>query len=163
MVKSSEAERKEHMDTSSLMEQILSSDNLNKAYLQVVRNKGAEGVDGMKYTELQEHLEKNGENIKDQLRSRKYKPQPVRRVEIPKPDGGVRNLGVPTVTDRFIQQAIAQVLTPIYEEQFRPSGLKYLGFGFCFDTRAHQFKAKPHAKSVVKFKRRMKVLTCRRD
>ena len=163
VVKSSETERKERMDTSSLMEQILSSDNLNRAYLQVVRNKGAEGVDGMKYTELQEHLEKNGENIKDQLRSRKYKPQPVRRVEIPKPEGGVRNLGVPTVTDRFIQQAIAQVLTPIYEEQFRPSGLKYLGFGFCFDTRAHQFKAKSHAKSVVKFKRRMKVLTCRRD
>ena len=67
------------MDTSSLMEQILSGDNLNKTYLQVVRNKGAEGVDGMKYTELQEHLEKNGENIKDQLRSRKYKPQPDRK------------------------------------------------------------------------------------
>ena len=163
VVNSSETERNERMDTSSLMEQILSKENLNTAYLQVVRNKGAEGVDGMKYTELQEHLEKNGENIKDQLRSRKYKPQPVRRVEIPKPEGGVRNLGVPTVTDRFIQQAIAQVLTPIYEEQFRPSGLKYLGFGFCFDTRAHQFKAKSHAKSVVKFKRRMKVLTCRRD
>ena len=118
VVKSSEAERKERMDTSSLMEQILSRENLNRAYLQVVRNKGAEGVDGMKYTELKEHLEKNGENIKEQLRTRKYKPQPVRRVEIPKPDGGVRNLGVPTVTDRFIQQAIAQVLTPIYEEQF---------------------------------------------
>ena len=93
---------------------ILSSDNLNRAYLQVVRNKGAEGVDGMKYTELKEHLVKDGEIIKEQLRTRKYKPQPVRRVEIPKPDGGVRNLGVPTVTDRFIQQAIAQVLTPIY-------------------------------------------------
>ena len=106
------------MDTSNLMEQILSSDNLNRAYLQVVRNKGAEGVDGMKYTELKEHLAKNGETIKGQLRTRKYKPQPVRRVEIPKPDGGVRNLGVPTVTDRFIQQAIAQALTPIYEEQF---------------------------------------------
>ena len=77
------------MDTSNLMEQILSSDNLNRAYLQVVRNKGAEGVDGMKYTELKEHLEKNGEIIKEQLRTRKYKPQPVRRVEIPKPDGGV--------------------------------------------------------------------------
>jgi len=204
VVKSSETERKERMDTSSLMKQILSSDNLNRAYLQVVRNKGAEGVDGMKYTELKEHLVKDGEIIKEQLRTRKYKPQPVRRVEIPKPDGGVRNLGVPTVTDRFIQQAIAQVLTPIYEEQFhdhsygfrpnrcaqqailtaldisrfieeklglkvnmtkskvdRPSGLKYLGFGFYFDSRAHQFKAKPHAKSIAKFKKRMKGLTCR--
>ena len=320
MVDSSETERKERMDTSSLMEQILSSDNLNRAYLQVVRKKGAEGVDGMKYTELKEHLEKNGESIKQQLRARKYKPQPVRRVEIPKADGGVRNLGVPTVTDRFIQQAIAQVLTPIYEEQFhdhsygfrpnrcaqqailtaldmmndgndwivdidlekffdtvnhdklmtiigrtikdgdvisivrkylvsgimiddeykdsivgtpqggnlspllanimlneldkemekrgldfvryaddciimvgsemsanrvmrnitrfieeklglkvnvtkskvdRPGGVKYLGFGFYFDSRAHQFKAKPHAKSIEKFMKRMKELTCR--
>ena len=72
----------------------------------------------MECTELQKHLSENGENIKEQLRTRKYKPQPVRRVEIPKSDGGVRKLGVPTVTDRFIQQAIAQVLTPIYEEQF---------------------------------------------
>lgn len=70
MVKSSETERKERMDTSNLMEQILSSDNLNRAYLQVVRNKGAEGVDGMKYTELKEHLAKNGETIKGQLRTR---------------------------------------------------------------------------------------------
>ena len=320
MVKSSETERKERMDTSSLMEQILSSENLNEAYLQVIRNKGAEGLDEMKYTELKEHLFKNGEEIKKQLRNRKYKPQPVRRVEIPKPDGGVRNLGVPTVTDRFIQQAIAQVLTPIYEEQFhdhsygfrpnrcaqqalmtaldmmndgntwivdidlekffdtvnhdklmtiigrtikdgdiisivrkylvsgirvddeykesvigtpqggnlspllanimlneldkemekrglnfvryaddciimvrsemsanrvmrnltryiedklglkvnmtknkvdRPQGLKYLGFGFYFDSHAHVYKAKPHAKSVEKFKARMKQLTCR--
>lgn len=302
------------------MEQILSNDNLNRAYLQVVRNKGAEGVDGMKYTKLYEYLVKNGEIIKEQLRSRKYKPQPVRRVEIPKPDGGIRNLGVPTVTDRFVQQAIAQVLSPIYEEQFhdhsygfrpnrcaqqailtaldmmndgndwivdidlekffdtvnhdklmtiigrtikdgdvisivrkylvsgimiddeyedsivgtpqggnlspllanimlneldkemekrglnfvryaddciimvgsemsanrvmrnisrfieeklglkvnmtkskvdKPQGLKYLGFGFYFDSRTHQYKAKPHAKSVEKFKKRMKVLTRR--
>ena len=302
------------------MEQILSNDNLNRAYLQVVHNKGAEGVDGMKYTELKEHLEKNGESIKEQLRTRKYKPQPVRRLEIPKLDGGVRNLGVPTVTDRFIQQAIAQVLTPIYEEQFhdhsygfrpnrcaqqavltaldmmndgnewivdidlekffdtvnhdklmtiigrtikdgdvisivrkylvsgimiddeyedsivgtpqggnlspllanimlneldkemekrglnfvryaddcvimvgsemsanrvmrnisrfieeklglkvnmtkskvdKPQGLKYLGFGFYFDLRAHQYKAKPHVKSVAKFKKRMRELTSR--
>jgi len=302
------------------MEQILSSENLNEAYLQVIRNKGAEGVDGMKYTDLKGHLIKNGEEIKEKLRNRKYKPQPVRRVEIPKPDGGIRNLGVPTVTDRFIQQAIAQVLTPIYEEQFhehsygfrpkrcaqqaimtaldmmnegntwivdidlekffdtvnhdklmtvigrtikdgdvisiirkflvsgimmddeykesvigtpqggnlspllanimlneldkemekrglnfvryaddciimvgsemsakrvmrnltkfieeklglkvnmtkskvdRPSGLKYLGFGFYYDSHAQGFKAKPHAKSVEKFKARMKQLTCR--
>ena len=118
MVKSSETERKQRMNTSNLMEQILSEENLQRAYRQVVKNKGAEGVDGMEYTELKAHLEQNGKLIKEQLRTRKYKPQPVRRVEIPKPDGGVRNLGVPTVTDRFIQQAIAQVLTPIYEEQF---------------------------------------------
>ena len=118
MVESSETERKQRMNTGNLMEQILLEENLQRAYRQVVKNKGAEGVDGMEYTELKAHLEQNGELIKEQLRTRKYKPQPVRRVEIPKPDGGVRNLGVPTVTDRFIQQAIAQVLTPIYEEQF---------------------------------------------
>ena len=106
------------MDTSSLMEQILSIENLNAAYLQVVKNKGAAGVDGMEYTELLDYLKENGESIREQLRTRKYKPQPVRRVEIPKPDGGIRNLGVPTVVDRFIQQAVAQVLTPIFEEQF---------------------------------------------
>ncbi|MGL5437288.1 MAG: group II intron reverse transcriptase/maturase [Lachnospiraceae bacterium] len=106
------------MDTNSLMEQILSKDNLNTAYLQVVRNKGAAGVDGMEYTELGDYLSENGEIIKEQLRTRKYKPQPVRRVEIPKPEGGIRNLGVPTVVDRFVQQAVAQVLIPIYEEQF---------------------------------------------
>lgn len=112
------AERKQRMDTSSLMEQILSKDNLNAAYLQVVRNKGAAGVDGMTVEELGDYLSENGESIREQLRTRKYKPQPVRRVEIPKPDGGVRNLGVPTVVDRFVQQAVAQVLTPIFEEQF---------------------------------------------
>lgn len=106
------------MKTDNLLEQILSSENLNEAFLQVKRNKGAEGVDGMKVNELCEHLKANGETIKEQIRNRKYKPQPVRRVEIPKADGGTRNLGVPTVTDRFIQQAIAQVLTPIYEKQF---------------------------------------------
>ena len=106
------------MDTSSLMEQILSKDNLNAAYLQVVRNKGAEGIDGMTVEELGPYLSENGEDIREQLRTRKYKPKPVRRVEIPKPDGGVRNLGVPTVVDRFVQQAVAQVLTPIFEEQF---------------------------------------------
>ncbi len=106
------------MDTSSLMEQVLSKDNLDGAYLQVVRNKGAAGVDGMTVDELGDYLSENGESIREQLRTRKYKPQAVRRVEIPKPDGGVRNLGVPTVVDRFVQQAVAQVLTPIFEEQF---------------------------------------------
>ena len=106
------------MKTESLIEQMLSSENLNEAFLQVKRNKGAEGIDGMKVNELSEYLKTKGDEIKEQIRKRKYKPQAVRRVEIPKSDGGVRNLGVPTVTDRFIQQAIAQVLTPIYEEQF---------------------------------------------
>lgn len=112
------AERKQRMNKSSLMEQILSKENLKAAYLQVVRNKGAAGVDGMTVEELGEYLLENGENIKEQLRRKKYRPQPVRRVEIPKPEGGVRKLGIPTVIDRFVQQAVAQVLTPIFEEQF---------------------------------------------
>ena len=133
MAKTKGAERKQRMEKSSLMEQILSNENLNAAYLQVVRNKGAAGVDGMEYTGLLEHLSRNGEKIKEQLRTRKYRPQPVRRVEIPKTDGGVRKLGVPTVTDRFIQQAIAQVLTPIFEEQFHNHS-----YGFRPDRCAQQ-------------------------
>ena len=101
-----------------LLEEMLSAENLNKAYLQVVRNKGAEGVDGMKYTELKDYLREHGEEIKEQIRKKRYQPQPVKRVEIPKEDGSKRNLGVPTVLDRFIQQAIVQVLTPIYEPLF---------------------------------------------
>ena len=103
---------------SSLLEQMLSDDNLNRAYLKVYRNIGAEGVDGMKYTELKEYLKEHGEEIREQIRTRTYKPQPVRRVEIPKETGGVRELGIPTVLDRFVQQAITQVLTPIYEPLF---------------------------------------------
>ena len=127
------AERKQRMDTRSLMEQILSNDNLNAAYLQVVRNKGAAGVDGMTVEELGAYLSENGENIRKQLRTRKYKPQPVRRVEIPKPGGGTRNLGVPTVVDRFVQQAVAQVLTPIFEEQFHDHS-----YGFRPNRCAHR-------------------------
>lgn len=96
-----------------IVEEMLSDENLNKAYLQVVKNKGAEGVNGMKYTELNDYLKEHGEEIKEQIRTRKYKPKPVIRVEVPKIDGGVSSLGVPTVLDRFIQQAITQVLTPI--------------------------------------------------
>lgn len=133
MVKTNGMERKQPMETSNLLEKILDKENLNQAYLQVIRNKGAEGVDGMKYTDLKGHLSRNGEEIKEQLRQRKYKPQPVRRVEIPKTNGGTRNLGVPTVTDRFIQQAIAQVLTPIYEEQFHEDS-----YGFRPNRNAQQ-------------------------
>ena len=89
------------MKTESLIEQMLSSENLNEAFLQVKRNKGAEGIDGMKVNELSEYLKTKGDEIKEQIRKRKYKPQAVRRVEIPKSDGGVRNLGVPTVTNEL--------------------------------------------------------------
>ena len=106
------------MKQSTLIENILSKDNLNNAYLQVVRNKGAAGVDGMEYKALLSHLRKNGERIKESIRNQTYKPMPVKRVEIPKEDGSKRKLGIPTVTDRTIQQAAAQVLTPIYEEKF---------------------------------------------
>ena len=102
----------------SLLEQMLSDDNLNQAYLKVYRNKGAEGVDGMKYTELKKYLKEHGEEIREQIRTRTYKNQPVRRVEILKETGGVRELGILTVLDRFVQQAITQVLTPIYEILF---------------------------------------------
>ena len=101
-MKAKGVERKQCMDTSSLMEQILSKDNFNAAYLQIVRNKGVAGVGGMSVEELGAYLSENDENIREQLRRRKYKPQPVRRVEISKPDGGVRNQGGATVADRFV-------------------------------------------------------------
>lgn len=102
----------------TLLEEMLSDENLGLALAQVRRNKGACGVDGMEVSELKDYLDKHLEEIKQKIRNRTYKPQPVRRVEIPKADGGVRKLGVPTVLDRFVQQAIAQVLIPIYEPLF---------------------------------------------
>lgn len=113
MLDSEEMEMTDMKTEKSLLDDMLSEENLSRAYQQVVRNKGAEGVDGMKYTELKDYLKEHGDEIKEQIRSRKYKPSPVRRVEIPKESGGTRCLGIPTVVDRFIQQAIAQVLTPM--------------------------------------------------
>ena len=104
-----------------LLEKILSKDNLNKAYKQVYRNKGASGVDGITVEELSSYIKEHKEEILWQIRNRKYKPQPVRRVEIPKENGKMRKLGIPSVIDRVLQQAIVQVLTPIYEEQFSNS------------------------------------------
>lgn len=101
---------------------MLSEENLIKAYKQVKRNKGASGIDGMEVSRLGEYLDKHPEEIKEMIRNKTYKPQPVRRVAIcSKANGGVRNLGVPMVLDRFIQQAIAQVLIPIYEPKFSDS------------------------------------------
>lgn len=105
----------------TLLENMLSDENITEAYKQVKRNKGAPGVDGMTIDELKGYLDDNLEIVKEQIRTRRYKPSPVRRVEIPKENGGVRNLGVPTVIDRLIQQAIVQVLTPIYEPIFSDS------------------------------------------
>ena len=105
--------------TDKLMEKILSNDNLNQAYKKVKSNKGAGGVDGMNVDELLSFLRDNGMQLKQQLMDGKYKPNPVRRVEIPKETKGeFRKLGVPTVVDRVFQQAITQVLSPIYEKQF---------------------------------------------
>ena len=104
--------------TSDLLEEILDKGNLNRAYKRVKFNKGSHGVDGMKVDELLPFLRQQGETIKQELLEGTYRPSPVRRVEIPKPDGGVRLLGIPTVLDRWIQQAVCQVLTPVFEEGF---------------------------------------------
>ena len=105
--------------TDKLLENILSNDNLNQAFKKVKSNKGAGGVDGMKVDELLSFLKNNGKQLKQQIMEGKYKPNPVRRVEIPKETKGeFRKLGVPTVVDRVFQQAITQVLSPIYEKQF---------------------------------------------
>lgn len=104
-----------------LLDVILSRENLNKAYLQVFRNKGAAGIDGVTVEKLKDYLKEHKDEILWKIRNRKYKPQPVRRVQIPKENGKKRNLGIPTVVDRVIQQAIVQVLSPIYEEQFSDS------------------------------------------
>lgn len=101
-----------------LLEKILSKQNLNLAYKQVYKNKGASGVDGITVDELFSYIKENKEEILWKIRNRKYKPLPVRRVYIPKENGKLRKLGIPSVIDRVLQQAIVQVLTSIYEEQF---------------------------------------------
>lgn len=101
-----------------MLEKILSPDNLNQAYKRVKSNKGSGGVDKMTVDQLLGYLRLNGKELVRSIYAGKYHPQPVRRVEIPKDNGKMRKLGIPTVVDRLIQQAIAQVLTPIYERQF---------------------------------------------
>ena len=108
-----------------LMEQILSPANLNAAYRQVMRNKGAAGIDRMGCDLLLGYLLEQKDALTESIRQRTYRPTPVRRVEIPKDNGKKRLLGIPTVVDRMIQQAIAQVLTRVYECQFREGS-----FGF---------------------------------
>lgn len=119
--------------TDNLLDLILRKDNLNKAYKRVKSNKGAGGADGMQVDKLLPYLKENQENLIRQIRNGRYKPNPVRRVEIPKETKGeFRELGVPTVVDRVIQQAIAQELLPIFEERFSENS-----FGFRPKRGAH--------------------------
>ena len=108
-----------------LLEAILYRDNMNRAYKRVKANKGAPGVDGMTVEEALPWLKKHGKEMTEAIRSGKYKPTAVRRKEIPKPDGGVRKLGIPTVKDRIVQQAIAQQLMPQYEPKFSEGSYGY--------------------------------------
>ncbi len=101
-----------------LLEKILDKENLNKAYKHVKANKGAPGVDGVTVEEAYDFIIQNKEKLLHQMRKRTYKPQPVRRVKIPKENGKMRDLGIPTVFDRIIQQSMVQILSPIFEEQF---------------------------------------------
>ena len=118
---------------SERMEQILSRDNMNLAYKKVRANKGASGIDNVEVEEVYDYIKKNWPGIKEKIQKRKYKPQPVLRVEIPKPDGGIRKLGIPTVMDRIIEQAVVQVITPIVEPHFSE-----YSYGFRPGRRAQQ-------------------------
>ena len=109
----------------NLLEAILYRDNLNRAYNRVKANKGAPGVDGVTVEEALPWLKEHGKEMTEAIRSGKYKPTAVRRKEIPKPDGGVRKLGIPTVKDRIVQQAIAQQLMPQYEPKFSEGSYGY--------------------------------------
>jgi retron-type reverse transcriptase len=108
-------------------------ENLLAALKRVERNGGAPGIDGMQVEELRPYLKEHWLEIKEALDQQSYKPSPVRRVEIDKPDGGVRQLGIPTVLDRFLQQAIAQALTPLFEPLFSPAS-----YGFRPGRSAHE-------------------------
>ena len=110
--------RRAHKAMSELLDKILDRKNMNEAYKRVCANKGAGGVDGVSTEELGDYIRKNWPDIKEQIKRREYKPQPVRRVEIPKPNGGKRRLGIPTAMDRVIQQAIVQVIGPICDPHF---------------------------------------------
>lgn len=119
-------------DTWRLRERILSNKNLEQARKQVRKNKGAAGIDGMTVQDLTGYLIEHGDELKAQLVAGIYRPKPVKRVEIPKPNVGMRKLGIPTVTDRTVQQIVAQVLGPIYERRFSDNS-----YGFRPKRSAH--------------------------
>ena len=119
--------------TEQLMEEVCNRENLVRAWKRVRRNKGSPGVDGMTIDDAKDYLREHWPSIRSQLLAGTYQPQPVRRVEIPKPDGGVRKLGVPCVVDRLIQQALLQVL----QEQWDPTFSEH-SYGFRPGRSAHQ-------------------------
>ena len=123
----------ESIPPQALLVRVLERANLQRALKQVRQNKGASGIDGMTVDELPEHLRHHWPAIRAQLEAGRYRPQPVCRVEIPKPDGKIRPLGIPTVLDRFIQQAIAQMITAQWEPHFHPHS-----YGFRPQRSAHQ-------------------------
>lgn len=136
------------LKTNVLMERICEPANLNSSYKRVYANKGAPGVDKMTVQDLKEWMSKNKDDLTQKLLDGTYQPQPVRKVDIPKPDGGTRQLGIPTVVDRLVQQAIAQVLTPIFDPDFSESS-----YGFRPGRSAHQalIKAQEFVKAGKKY------------
>lgn len=135
------AKREHSIQNEALMEIMLGRANMEAAYKKVISNKGAPGVDEMTTEDLKAYLQTNWMRVKEELLTGRYKPKPVKQVEIPKPDGGVRKLGIPTVMDRLIQQAIHQVLNPIFDPDFSESS-----YGFRPGRGAHQaiLKAKEY-------------------
>ncbi len=123
------------------MEEVLRHENLKEAYRRVVRNKGAGGVDGRSVDDLEHQIRTDWPRIREQLLSGSYEPSAVRKVEIPKPGGGVRTLGIPTVMDRMIQQALSQKLTPIFDPTFSTDS-----YGFRPGRSTHQavLRAREH-------------------
>jgi group II intron reverse transcriptase/maturase len=120
--------------TMKLIEVITTRENLNKAYKKVIANKGASGIDGTTVEELGDYIKSNKDNIVSSIRNRKYFPKPVRRVYIPKSNGKMRPLGIPTALDRTIQQAIAQPITDIYEEIFSENSYGFRPNRSCHDA-----------------------------
>jgi len=116
-----------------MLEEILDIRNVQKAFRQVTANKGAGGVDGMQTDELRDYLNANWQTLRKDILEGNYRPQAVRKVEIPKPQGGTRMLGIPAVIDRLLQQGIAQWLSPKYEEEFSD-----YSYGFRESRNAHQ-------------------------
>ncbi|GMX63357.1 group II intron reverse transcriptase/maturase [Paenibacillus elgii] len=131
-----------------LLERMLEGENLRLAYKRVIQNGGAPGVDGVTVAELQAYLKTHWESVKAKLHTGTYRPMPVKRVEIPKPGGGVRLLGIPTVMDRLLQQALLQVMNPIFDAHF-----SWYSYGFRQGKRAHDAvkQAQAHIRSGLRW------------